>query len=146
MAGSTFEKDLNNAYEKIVHWKKWSTKWSSWERVYGRSHTSYKVMDTRHIIEVNITKSTSCYASVSSPKTIQILKSQRYLQALKIRTKLWGEGNIKGLLYESMTIKQRLKSDKEGIIIDKISLKFKNFMSKVNFTGALKLLTDNMPS
>ena len=22
MAGSTFEKDLNNAYEKIVHWKK----------------------------------------------------------------------------------------------------------------------------
>ena len=30
------------------------------------------------------------------------------------------------------------------MIIAKISLKFKNLMSKGNFNGALKLLTDNM--
>ena len=45
-----------------------------------------------------------------------------------------------------MTIQQRLKSDKEGMKITKISLKFKNLMSKENVNKALKLLTDNMHS
>ena len=43
-----------------------------------------------------------------------------------------------------MTIQQRLRSDKEGMKIAKISIKFKNLMSKENINGALKLLTDNM--
>ena len=43
----------------------------------SRSHMSYEVMDTRHTIEVNIVKSSSCYAGVTSPKTKQILGSQR---------------------------------------------------------------------
>ena len=45
-----------------------------------------------------------------------------------------------------MTIQQRLKSDEEGLTIAKISLKFKNLMSKGNVNGALKFLTDNMHS
>ena len=45
-----------------------------------------------------------------------------------------------------MAIQQRLRSDKEGMAIAKISLKFKNLMSKGNVNGALKLLTDNMHS
>ena len=45
-----------------------------------------------------------------------------------------------------MTIQQKLRSDKEGMTTAKISLKFKNLMSKVNVNGALKLLTDNMHS
>ena len=59
---------------------------------------------------------------------------------------MWDEGNIEGLLYEGMTIQQKLRSDKEGMTTAKISLKFKNLMSKVNVNGALKLLTDNMHS
>ena len=45
-----------------------------------------------------------------------------------------------------MTIQQRLRSDKEGMTIAKISLKFKNIMSKENVNGTLKFLTDNMHS
>ena len=74
-------------------------------------------------------------------------KAKDHLQALDRRiTKLWDEGNIEGLLYEGMTIQQRLRSYEEGMTIAKISLKFKNLMSKGNANGALKLLTDNMHS
>ena len=56
--------------------------------------------------------------------------------------KLWDEGNIVRLLYEGTTIQKRLRFDKEGMTIAKISLKFKNLMSKGNDNGALKLLID----
>ena len=71
-------------------------------------------------------------------------KAKNHLQALERRIKLWDEGNIEGLLYEGMTIHQRLISDKEGMIIAKISLKFKNLMRKKKVNGAMKLLTDNI--
>ena len=73
-------------------------------------------------------------------------KAKDHLQALERRIKLWDEGNVEGLLYEGMTIQQRLRSDKEVMTISKISLKFKNLMNKGNVNGALKLLTDNMHS
>ena len=113
---------------------------------YVEEVTSHEAMDTRHTTEVKITESNSCYAAVTSPKTKQILKSQNHLQALERRIKLWDEGNIEGLLYEGMTTQQRLRSDKEGMTIAKISLKLKNLMSKGNVNGALKSLTDNMYS
>ena len=45
-----------------------------------------------------------------------------------------------------MTIQQRLRSDKRGVTIAKISLNFKNLVTKRNVNGALKLLTDNIHS
>ena len=45
-----------------------------------------------------------------------------------------------------MTIQQRLRSDKRGVTIAKISLNFKNLVAKRNVNGALKLLSDNMHS
>ena len=71
-------------------------------------------------------------------------KTKYHLQVLETHIKLWDEVNIERLLYEGMTIQQRLRSDKEGMKIAKISIKFKNLMSKENINGALKLLTDNM--
>ena len=73
-------------------------------------------------------------------------KGKYLLQALEMHIKLWDVGSIEGLLYESMTIQLKFRSDKEGLAIAKISLKFKNFMSKGNVNGGLKLLTDNMHS
>ena len=35
---------------------------------------------------------------------------------------MWDKGNIEGLLYESMAIQQRLRSDKEVMAVAKISL------------------------
>ena len=59
-------------------------------------------------------------------------KAKYHLQALERHIKWWDEDNIEGLLYEGMTIQQRLRFDKEGMTIAKISLKFKNRMSKGN--------------
>ena len=73
-------------------------------------------------------------------------KAKDHLQEFERRIKLWNEGNIEGLLYEGMTIQQNLGSDKEGMTTAKISLKFKNLMSKGNVNGALEVLTDNMHS
>ena len=81
-----------------------------------------------------------------SPKTKRILKAKDNLQALERRIKFWHEGNIEGLLYEGITNQKRLRFDKEGMIIAKISLKFKYLISKGNVNRALKLLTDNMNS
>ena len=78
VARSTFEKDLNNAYEKIVHWKKNFFMLPSGAA--GKRYvevTSHGAMDTRHTIGVNITESNSCYTDVTFQKTKKILKSQR---------------------------------------------------------------------
>ena len=77
MAGSTFEKDLNNAYEKIVLWKKnlFILQSGAAGKRYVEEVT--RVMDTRYTIEVNITENSSCYAGVTFLKTKLILKSQR---------------------------------------------------------------------
>ena len=96
-------------------------------------------------------KSTSLKAIHAMPalllqKPSKSSKAKDHLQALERRIKLQDEGDIEGLLYEGMTIQQTLRSDKEGMAIAKISLKFKNLMSKGNINGALKLLTDNMHS
>ena len=45
-----------------------------------------------------------------------------------------------------MTIQENLRPDKDGMTIAKISLKFKNLMSKGKVNGALELLTDKMLS
>ena len=58
-------------------------------------------------------------------KPSQSSKAKYHLQRLKRRIKLWNESNIEGLLYEDMTIQQRLRSDKEGMTIAKISLKLR---------------------
>ena len=43
-----------------------------------------------------------------------------------------------------MNIQQRLRSDQKDVTIAKISLKFKNLMSKGNVNRALKLFINNM--
>ena len=82
----------------------YANKCGSWEKICRRSHTSHEVMDTRHTTEVNITKSSSCYTGIASPKPSKPSKIKDNLQALKRRIKLWDEGYIEGLFYKCMTI------------------------------------------
>ena len=42
------------------------------------------------------------------------------------------------------TIQKRMKISKKGMNNEKISLKFKNMMSKGNVNGALKILMENL--
>ena len=71
-------------------------------------------------------------------------KSKDHLVSLERRLKLWEEGNISNLVHEEETIQERRKISEKGMNIEKISLKFKNMMSKGNVNEALKLLMENM--
>ena len=149
VAGSTFEKDLNNAYENIVHWKKSLFMLPS--GVTGKRYVEEVTRLMKLWIQDTPLKSISLKAVHVMPvlllqKLSKSSKVKDHLQELERRIKLWDEGNVERPLYEYMTIQQRLTSDKEGMAIAKISLKFKNLMSKRNVNGALKLLTDNMQS
>ena len=58
--------------------------------------------------------------------------------------KIMGRRNISNLVHEGETIQERMKINVKGMNIEKISLKFKNMMSKGNVNRVLKLLTENM--
>ena len=58
--------------------------------------------------------------------------------------KIMGRRNISNLVHEGETIQERMKINVKGMNIEKISLKFKNMMSKGNVKRVLKLLTENM--
>ena len=58
--------------------------------------------------------------------------------------KIMGRRNISNLVHEGETIQERMKINEKGMNIEKISLKFKNMMSKGNVNRVLKLLTENM--
>ena len=66
------------------------------------------------------------------------------LVSLERSLKLWEEGDISNLLYEGETIQERMKISEKGMNIEKISLKFKNMVSKGNVNGVLKPLAENM--
>ena len=81
MAGSTFEKDLNNGYEKTVHWKK------NWFMLPSGAARKRYVEEVTRLMELWIQDTAlksiplkavhvmlSCYTSL---KTKQILKSQK---------------------------------------------------------------------
>ena len=71
-------------------------------------------------------------------------KAKEQLKALERHMKLWDDGSIEDLSYESQTIRDRLRSDKECMVIAKISLTLKNLMRKGNVHGVLKLFVDNI--
>ena len=71
-------------------------------------------------------------------------KSKDHLVSLERCLKLWEEGNISNLAHERQTIQESVKISEKGMNIEKISLKFKNMMSKGNVNEALKLLMENM--
>ena len=106
MAGSTFKEDLNNTCEKLDAGRRTCLCYQVEQLGKGmskKSHVSWSYGYKTHT-EVNITKSSSCYTSIASPKPRKPSKTKYHLQALKGYIKFWVEGNIEGLFYECMTI------------------------------------------
>ena len=71
-------------------------------------------------------------------------KSKDHLVSLEMRLKIWEEGNISNLLHEEETIQEKMKISEKVMNIEKISLKFKNMMSKGNVNRVLKPLTEDI--
>ena len=71
-------------------------------------------------------------------------KSKDHLVSLEMRLEIWEEGNISNLLHEEETIQEKMKISEKVMNIEKISLKFKNMMSKGNVNRVLKPLTEDI--
>ena len=143
--GTVFEKDLNDAYEKIVHWKR-----NLFMMSCGAAGKKYIEEITRLLklwIQDLLLKSIALKAIHIMPA----LLLQKPSKNLKLKDhlvsetfKIMGRRNISNLVHEGETIQERMKINVKGMNIEKISLKFKNMMSKGNVKRVLKLLTENM--
>ena len=70
-------------------------------------------MNTGRIIEVNIEsgKVGHLVPALLLPKPSKSSKATEHLKALETHMKLWDQGSIDNLLYESQKIQERLRSD-----------------------------------
>ena len=145
--GTVFEKDLTDAHEKIVHWKRNLFMMSSGAA--GKNFIDKVTRLLKLLIQESPLKSIALKAIHVMPafllqKPSKNSKSKDHLVSLERRLKLWEEGDLRNLLHERETILERMKINEKGMNIEKISLKFKNKMSKGNVNGALNPLTENM--
>ena len=142
-----FWNDVRGTVFKIVHWKQ-----NLFMMPNGAPGEKYIEEITRLLklwIQDLLLKSIALKAIHIMPalllqKPSKNLKSKDHLVSLERRLKLWEEGNISNLVHEEETIQERRKISEKGMNIEKISLKFKNMMSKGNVNRVLKLLTENM--
>ena len=107
--GAVFEKDLTDAYEKIVHWKR------------NLFMMPSGVAGKKYIDEV--TRLLKLWIQDSPLKSIAL--KAIHIQSTGEEFKLWEEGDIRNLLHEGETIQERMKISEKGMNIEKISLKFK---------------------
>ena len=142
--GSVYQKDLEEAYEQIVYWRKnvfmvptdvsgkmfineITRPFDQWTNDTSLESIALKVI---HVMP-------ALFLQKPSRKS----KTRDHLIGLERRLKLWDEGNIYELLDESKKI---LSSTNTPMYLQRISMNFKHLMQKGNVNGALKLLKNNM--
>ena len=145
--GTVFKKNLNDAYEKMAYWKQNLFMMPSGAA--GKKYIEEITFLLKLWIQDSPLKSTALWAIHIMPalllqKPSKNLKSKDHLVSLERRLKLWEEGNISNLVHEGETTQERMKISEKGMNTEKISLKFKNMMSKGKVNRVLKLLTENM--
>ena len=123
VAGTKFANELNNAYGKIVHWKR-----NLFMLPSGAAGKNYIDEVTRLMkLWINDTplwkialKAVHVMPALLLQKPSQSSKSKDHHAALERRLKLWEEGKIEELLYKGKTIQGRLKSPVSSMTITKI--------------------------
>ena len=140
-----FWNDVRGTVFKIVHWKQ-----NLFMMPNGAPGKKYIEEITRLLklwIQYLLLKSIALKAIHIMPA----LLLQKPSKNLKLKDhlvsetfKIMGRRNISNLVHEGETIQERMKINVKGMTIEKISLKFKNMMSKGNVKRVLKLLTENM--
>ena len=131
--GTTFINELNNAYDKIVYWRK-----KLFLFPIGGAEKSFINKMTRMInawvydtpIKNIALKALHVMPALLLQKPSKNTKSRDHLKSLKRRFEIWKEGNINELYKEGRAIQDRLKSDGSPNDIAKISKKFKLQMKK----------------
>ena len=145
--GSVYQKDLEEAYEQIVHWRKnvfMVPTGASGKKFINEITRLFDQWTNDTPLKGIALKAIHVMPALLLQKPSRKSKARDHLIALERRLKLWGEGNINELLGESKEIQERLPSTNTPMNLQKISMKFKHLMQKGNVNGALKLLTNNM--
>ena len=144
---NVFEENLNNAYERIVHWKK-----NVFLLPSGKSGKEFIDEMTRLVVEWNNDsplKLISLKALMVMPnlllqKPSKSSKAKDHQLALERRLALWKNGDIVELILEAETIQNQLKFTGGKKTIAEISKSFRSLITKGEINSALKLLSDNM--
>ena len=145
--GNVYQKDLEEAYEQIVYWRKnvfMVPTGASGKKFVNEITRLFDQWTNDTPLKSIALKAIHVMPALLLQKLSRKSKARYHLIALEKRLKLWGEGNINELLDESKEIQERLSSTNTPMNLQKISMKFKHLMQKGNVSGALKLLTNNM--
>ena len=143
--GTVFKKNLNDAYEKMAYWKQ-----NLFMMPSGAAGKKY-IEEITFLLKLWIQDSPLKSIALWAIHIMPALLLQKPSKNLKLKDhlvsetfKIMGRRNISNLVHEGETIQERMKINVKGMNIEKISLKFKNMMSKGNVNEALKLLMENM--
>ena len=146
-SADVFIGDINNAYEKLVYWRKNVFKLPS-----GSSGKNFIKECTRLIISWT-SKSAIRPIALKCLMTMPALllkkpskssKSKDHVEALKRRLELWLKGDINELVLECETIQNRMKTSVRSTSIDAVSKQFASLMKTGKVNAAVKLITNNM--
>ena len=138
--GTTFINELNNAYEKIVYWRK-----NLFLLPIGAAGKRFINKMTRMInawvydtpIKNIALKALHVMPALLLQKPSKNSKSKDHLKSLERRFEIWKEGKLNELYEEGKAIQDRLKLDGSPNDVAKILKKFKFQMQKGNVNGAL---------
>lgn len=142
----TFIERVNNAYSRVVHWRRnifavpSGNAGSAFVRELARLFNAYAVGSALESVSL---KATTCLCILLLQKPNRFSKSKDHVTCLERRMRSWRAGDLDDLLQEGLTIQHRLKNPKKKTCCDddKIRRAFVKEMSKGNTKAALRLLS-----
>jgi hypothetical protein len=144
-SGVNISKDIDEAYESIVFWRKnlfdlpSGTTGKRFVAEVARLNRAYA---DRGPLEGIALKASMVIIPLLLQKPHAKSKSKDHVECMKRRLSLWDAGNIKALLREGGTIQARLKSSKTFDDDATIARKFSAMMFKGNSRGAMRYVSD----
>lgn len=145
--GSMFQCQLNQAYEKVVYWRRnlFLVPTGNAGKQFIKETTSLIncYVDDSAMKEIAL-KAIMVMPALLLQKSSKTSKSKDHSNALSRRLELWKNGHIADLIAEGETIQRRLTASNSSKSIEAISKDFVLKMGKGNINGAIKILTNNM--
>ena len=142
-----FEKNLSQAYETTVFWRKnlflLPSGKAGREFIGEFSRLMSEWLHDSPLKDIAF-KAIMVMLTLLLQKPSQKSKLKDHFRVLEPRLELWESGEVMELLKESDTIQKDMKATNKTTSINEISKKFTREMRKGNVHNAMKLLTNNM--
>ena len=136
--GNTFTNDLNQAYDRIVFWKKnmflLPTGAAGKKFIAELTRLMYAWVNDTPMKNIAL-KAIHVMPALILQKPSKRSKAKDHLKAVERRIQLWADGNITKLLTEGTTIQEHMHSTTKALDISTISQKFKHLMQEGYVNG-----------